>query len=187
MLLNEQLRKIPLLRIIIPFICGILCNSISEFPIPYILLLFIIFPVLLVLLNLRKHSKPDEISNFVFGIVMNIHFFFCGLIISEQREQAYKPIEKMSNKGIYVGFVEEFPEENKNFIQVLINIKFVKTNKSFTKFNQKLISYISDGTEIMNLEPGNKIIFNTSLIEINNNKNPGEFNIKSYYNSKKKL
>lgn len=184
MLFNEYLRKIPLVRIFLPFICGILCNSLSEISISGILFLLIIF-FLIHILPFRQKNNPENISNFIFGILLNTYFFICGFILTEQQTIIYKSNIDVSNNTVYIGFVEEYPEQKNNSTHALIRINLVRNNNSFIRFNQKVITYFNTDDKKLKLVPGDRIILYSRLVEIKNKGNPGEFDAESYYISKK--
>jgi competence protein ComEC len=86
--------------------------------------------------------------------------------------------------GVYTAIVHEKVPSTNNRFKFTLKLECAKENNNFQLINEKIVLYSSDTLTNQMVEPGNEIVFKAHLNEISNNKNPGEFDFKSYMRKK---
>lgn len=164
-----SLRKNPFVRILIPFVIGILVafqynEFLFKYLFPFILVTIVVITIYIILIFLKSQLKLTDFfihtTVFVFSIVLTL------LNISPQKHAG--------KEQVIVGKVLQQPECKKN--SMLIRLRQVNIEKPLL-FKPGIYVYTNKGsTEIEKIKPGNIIAFKGSLQEVRNNGNPDEFN-----------
>ncbi len=181
--------NIPFLRICIPFIIGILIAI--QFNLNAVSSLFLILALLIALIPwfLKKQTK---LTKTVFLICLDV-FLFCFAInlVSAARintdENYYGNflLPDKTNKLIVV--INDLPIEKQNssngkagFIKCQLTVLKVKKNEDYIHSKGNLIGYFKKTKGETKLQFGQTLVLNTKLIEIDDPKNPLEFDYKNY-------
>jgi len=182
MLLNEHVRKVPLIRIFFPFICGVLLNQILYCPRLYILIPLLVF-FLIFLFPSKKINYPFITGNYIFGILINLQFILCGYFITKLNKSEYVPAEHISNQRLFLAHIEDYPVQKSSYTQLNIQLEYCIQKQSREKFHSRLIAYLPKMENPVSLEPGDRILLYCKLYNIKNRGNPGEFNSEKYFTS----
>lgn len=177
--LIENIKKNPAIRLIIPFILGIVF-SIKINPTYFISIPVLIISIILVCISLfnKKHFY-----NIFFGIAINLLIFSFGIILVQISNLSGKitEIEKLKEgKALIMGEIIKSPKISEKTIIINLNIKAIKSEDKWQNTSGKTILYIENDSLSKNLKVGDIIALNPMLQDIENSGNPEEFNYKQY-------
>ena len=181
-------KKSPFIRILLPFILGILWGQ--YFPwnhsslLGFLLTLFL-FLGLLPLLSLSRKYASRSFSGIVISIsvIVSAHM----LVLQHKDRNSNTAFKKQYCPGDFiVAAVDGEPEIRSRSLKVELSLKSIYHNEQKIPCSGRLLLYISqkDSSVKTNLHYGDEIIFNTQPTEIKNTGNPGEFRYKEFLERK---
>jgi len=176
MLINE-FWKIPFLRLIIPFIIGILAASYLNFSQDLLLGLSLFF-IALAFVNrpFLDHSTSYH-SRWIFGLIINISLLFTGAYIAT-RSMAYD--KEIAESQMLIGIVNNPIKVNPNSIKVELKTTEYQSNAIWHSSNAKIMVSLEKDSIANLLKYGDLILIKGNIKEINNAGNPSEFDYKKY-------
>lgn len=170
-------RSVPLARLIIPFICGIVCAafSIEEIPADPNFLLWTLIALGISFLGMRLTFDSSHRNRWLFGIASNLSLIISGILITLVHSHQLFPaslINHPTGAGNWVLILEESPvEKNRSF---KLEGKVYATEH--TGLAGSAIVYVEKSDDVANLIVGDQLMFNTQLKDIETPGNPNEFN-----------
>lgn len=176
--LITELKKLPFIRIIFPFIAGIFFEterfSNHVFYIIPIVLLSLFFGVFYFLHRIKKHHK----LRFTAGIAVYSAFFLLGGYFTNlySEKESILTDKEITAKAIIISL----PEEKENTYKFIAEINIAYTDSLFFKQKEKILIYALKDCASAALEYGDEIIFSGTLQSITNSGNPKEFDYKSF-------
>ncbi len=171
--LKGKLRQIPIIRLLIPYLAGIIFQIYFQFSIDLIIVIFLFFIIVILVTNSIKAFSQTFRRRWTFGFLLITIMFIVGVI---NTRLVYKPpiSEHLNKKDFYRAIILKPIEEKTNSFQATAQI--FKKNK---KLGKAIIYFKKDSlSEKINM--GDNIIFHSTLSEINNSNNPDEFDYKKY-------
>ena len=171
-------KEIPFLRIIVPLCLGIISGM-------YILpgLLFVIALIIIIIagfsLSLFFNTRPE---NPVYGIVIFIAFYTCGLILINNEKKSTSKL--VSEQTTFLSTISDFPVEKENTYMLTIELNKVISGERKNSVNGSILLYYRKDSVIKKMLPGDILLIRCTPIEIENRGNPNEFNYKSFMASK---
>lgn len=173
----------PFLRVLLPFVTGI-CMWLLGFqessPMGLSLALF----SFLVVLFLTMRAKTSSGQKFAFGILTQLFLFLAGWFLCELHNAADSPSHYShflsSEPEWYSAEISDLPAEKSKTIKLELNLTELKTFKSWTATEGKIIAYVQKDSLAHRLQPGNKIVFKGILQPIPPPLNPHEFDYRNY-------
>lgn len=164
-----QLRYYPFLRILIPYISGILFSflfQIDIFPL-FILFLFFLF-LILVFIRFYKVYR----SRYLFGSFLHAVLIIAGML---HVRVILSPLENINlsaeNEIYFKALVIESPEEKEKSLKTVIRVLETDENFRFLK-NCKVLTYVKDKS--YNIKAGDVLLIKSCLQKIEGPKNPYE-------------
>jgi len=178
-LLSEEIHKIPLIRLIIPFIAGIIFQVKINTQINiYILCTIILLIVSFIVLNsIKKISQKFYFPQFT-GIYFYVILFISGILIVDNTK-IQNNITNAKN-GFIIGTISEIPQDKNKSVKTIIEINNIFSGKEWQTSEGKVIIYLEKNKKSQKLKIGDRIIFSPNFNEIQNKNNPNEFDYKSY-------
>ncbi len=175
--MNSQFdfKQIPFVRILIPYIAGLI--AVSVFPEHFfrLLLSFIVLSILLVCI--RISSLLPDYFRIISGIILFNGFFICGLLsLSLAIEHHSFPDRKISVCGI----VKNKPEAKENTIQIDCSVQEYSDQDKIVEANENVRLYVSTEALFQIPHIGDSICFTAKLQPLKNRGNPKEFDFVSY-------
>ncbi|MCX7954617.1 MAG: ComEC family competence protein [Bacteroidales bacterium] len=154
--LNEN----PFVKIIIPFISGILLFSLFPTKIPYsqviIILLFIVLLSYHIYIN--KNFKPYHLK--YWGAIFFVTLVLIGYNICCFKYKDYKTLEYTKQNTFIYGKIIKQPEIKKSSIKLTVEIAAIKINNKWEGVNEKCIVFIPNNHEKkLLIEIGDEIFF----------------------------
>ncbi|MFC2117251.1 ComEC/Rec2 family competence protein [Bacteroidota bacterium] len=174
----------PFLRIIIPIIIGILLYSLTNYHYPDFLILYICLFLIILHILQALIKIPNKTYSQIFGLVTYLYLIAFGAVLIREQTNPELILPESSEEQYFIGYFIDYPVKKPNSIQAIIKIEKRQKGNQIINYNLKILSYFIGTNNYSQIEPGSRIVFQSNLIEIENDGNPGEFNVKRYYQSK---
>ena len=174
----QFLKQLPFIRLILPFILGIVFQikfSIETNYYPYFIILFLIIFIILSRVN---HSSSAFKNRYVSGIIINILMFFTGAMLLYVN--THKTFEHIGEDIIAEAIIKEPPEEKANTYKSVITLKSYCLNDSNFSSDKDIIVYFEKSESAKALEYGDKIIFKSRINKVGTLGNPNEFDYREF-------
>ena len=175
--MEKTVQKIPFLRLTIAFATGILLGSFLMIPVLLVLMLLFAITVFLLLVQRNYNFR----YNTFFGIGTNVFLILLGIFVFQQYNK--KPV--FFEKGTFIATVLEKPQEKTNTLKTVLHTSAIILNDSIFPADEKVNAYLRKNKNLIELNPGDIILFNQPPQWIKNNGNPFEFDYKKYLELKK--
>lgn len=176
MSLYEFLRSAPYLRLLIPFITGILLAPFLILPVWLCFLLVAIFVALLMLLQILK-ALVNYRKRWIWGVLLNLILILLAALFAKLNSR----IETLpENKVIVSGVVLENPKINAATFRTIVKINAIYENNIWRKANSKVVFSLEKKAKVPVLDE--RILIQASFKKIRNFGNPYEFDYKAYMN-----
>lgn len=179
------LKKIPFLRILAPFIAGILfsiyysLNFVNSFVILSGLALLTTFYLL-------KNRFPIFKKAFT---ICSDAFLFCFAIalVNQSRMSSqtdfYGNFSRKDSLNKIIATVNDIPVEKEKWIKYQLKVLEIKNGENYTQASGNLIVYFRKHSNL-NIKHGQTLLLNVNLIETDSPKNPYEFDYRAYLENK---
>lgn len=175
----SEIRKIPLFRIIIPIILGIILNIATSFEIQHLLAYIFVATACAVIFS-NIDIKQKEV---LFGISLYFTLFACGFGLVNIHTK--KSDERIFNKkNTYIGEIINDTKVSEKTVKTNLQLKFFRNYNELEQIDEQTIVYLPIDTNSLQLGVGNWIVFSTNFDEIKNLGNPQEFDYKQYLSHK---
>lgn len=180
MSLYEFLRSAPFIRLLIPYLLGILLGEYFHFK-PYFLWISVFFLIIaLLLIELYKVSAQFR-YRWLWGLIVNFFLVFLGIALIQQSKSFKKYPE---NEVVISGTILENPHSTFLSHSVLVRIKAIKTEEVWEKWDSKTLCVLQKAKDSIVPKLGQNIVIRASFKEIKNRQNPYEFDYRKYMNRK---
>jgi len=174
---------IPLVRLFIPFLSGILfvvfggiSNHLQE------LLLIFIFLAIIVFINNKVLNQYN--NRWLFGVLISIFFFFAGIsiTINYNEKNNHNHFSKYENKEDAYTILQiiEPVSERRNSFRLVCEAKNIINDTIALNVSGKIMLYVEKDSIASSLNYGDKIITNNIFTKIQAPKNPNQFNYKRF-------
>ena len=178
-------RPYPLLRLIFPFVAGIITEVFSDSPTGMRWLL----PTLMVAALLVSSLFPVITGSYRFrwitGMVINVFLFLAGYAIASGNQPSHDPDYLGKHpEGLFVATVAEPPAINKSGVKVILDVRFRHEHGCWVRTTGKAIGFLKIMPHTQQLKFGDHILIHAGFTEINDNSNPHTFNYSLYLKNK---
>ncbi len=194
---NEELRQIPILRLIVPFIIGIVLQIHFQLPTKYLFEIIIFFLVVLFFIWYLKKISQSYSYRWIFGFLVHTILFIAGIVIvptpstprgiPTELGQVGAGEEISRDKYLVIANIVKAPIEKPKSVKAVVELKAIKCNNQwvlpssvFGRQAGKAIIYFQKDSMSEKLEFGDEIIFKPYFQDIKTPSNPGEFDYKRY-------
>jgi competence protein ComEC len=179
-------RQIPFLRILLPFIAGLLISLQVNREMPLLLPLFITVFALLVVLFLFFQKGGNKIG-FLLGADVLLCLF--GMVLVQQHSLQWHPkyygkLLDVSKKVQTIAVVSDVPSVKAKTIKLKLELKAVKYHNELLAVKGKLIAYVKKHHNAHRLKAGQQLYVHVRLQETEAPRNPGEFDYKHYLHNR---
>lgn len=177
--LTDFLPRIPLLRLLIPFICGIVFAwGLSVYlSVPLFILLVLVFIFLLAFQ--KKLLKRSINRKGLDGLIIIPAFFICGWGMCSVH--AFHPADDHTeNKYALVATLLNDPVIKERSVKLVVEARAKKNGQGWEAEKQKALVYLQRNPAAEKLKYGDKLLVTGNEIEIAGPENPGEFNYKEF-------
>ena len=161
--LGDKLRSAPFIRLLVPFIAGII---LGDFITPELKWLFLLISVgFSMLLPLVMNAGFGR--EFMFGTLLFAALFFLGIFIATDLRYQPQPL----SDGKYFAVLVEYPVEKEKSYRAVIRL---------SGSNIKVLAYFEKTDSIADLDPGSLLWFRGKPELLQKTGNPFEFDYQAY-------
>ncbi len=179
------MRQYPLVRILFPFIAGLIIATYFSFH-SFLIVIGIIFLLffsssLIILPSISKHYHSRWIS----GVVIMISFLLAGIIYSElTKSNRFDLPKNIGNQlNTYEFEIIDAPVQKTKSIKIIAQILRINDTVSI-RYNEKVMLYLKRDSLSEKLQYGHRFFAGAKLMEVSDPLNPHEFNYRSFLNRK---
>tara|TARA_R110001592_G_scaffold6720_1_gene36116 strand:+ start:6255 stop:8384 length:2130 start_codon:yes stop_codon:yes gene_type:complete len=176
-----SIAQIPLLRLILPFILGII--SAIYFPINNhysIIVIGVLFTLYVTVLSIKKINSSYKLK-WLFGVLIYLTLFSLGYSLTLLKANSNQPFQfNKSDNKVMIGEVISPPLVKEKTVKITVEIKGLKTRNNWIATNGNVILFIQKDSLSQQLNFGDYISFSPQLENIPEPKNPNEFDYKKY-------
>lgn len=174
---EDKIKSVPFLRLLIPFIIGIIFGIRSGIEIE--ILFFLIGAVmssliLLVSLVLKKHQY-----RYVSGFVVFIFMLLAGWFLSTEKLKMSDKID-LPEDALLIATIQNEPKETENSVSVQIAVNAYRMGEEWCTSSGNAMVYLQKDSISLHLTPGTMISFRPTFDSIQNAGNPEEFDYAQY-------
>ncbi len=170
---TDYLHRAPFVRILIPFVAGIITGSFVKESI--LLFVFLMMLVLLLAIRIVNH-QPGYIRNLWSGALTGMFFFLTGISGLLVRHRT----EIRHDKPHYLATLLERPVAKAGSFRAEALLIHFGTDEAAGVGREKIIVGFEKDSMVAELVPGDRILFKRSPFPIRNQGNPYEFDYKGY-------
>jgi competence protein ComEC len=176
--------QFPLLRILIPFIAGILFSiafqEFSDIPLAYILsiVMLTILAGFLYSYIFKKYSV-----RWIFGALLSISVFAIAVLMTFTKYSKVNPADLKnirSNSDTVIATIDDPVVERENSYKAVLEINSIKIDGSWQYAEGKVMAYFQKDSTIGSLKYGDRIMIATAFTDIKGVQNPNEFDYRKY-------
>jgi len=171
-------RYVPVFRLLIPFLCGLLLNIFyNEFYL--IILIFVFLAVMFIAAILLPQKK------WIKGMLYQTLFLLSGFFVTElNREIKWsRHFSNVKGESLLV-VINDIPDEKPKTIKVPVAVIQVNKGRIGDKVEGKLLLYLKKDSSSMKLRYGDQLLIPSSVEEIPDTVFGGRFNYKVYLERK---
>ena len=175
-------KKAPFLRLLFPFMAGIVLQWQLQIDIKILWIILVISLLVVLSFFLLPFFEKYKLSA-VGGLAIITLFVSVGGLLAwykniKQDEKWFGKSYTTTN-GLIVTLLEDPVEKTKSY-KANASVDYLVSKDSSIKTTGKIIIYFKKDSSIANLEYGSQVIISKSLQEIKNSGNPGGFDYKRY-------
>ncbi|MFP4366905.1 MAG: ComEC/Rec2 family competence protein [Bacteroidales bacterium] len=171
----EGLKKIPMLRLLIPFILGIIIQDKIGvqlfFVIPASLILFLLICIILK----YEHVNPDYRRIWFYGLALNLFVLTVSMGLTQGRRQSFFFTGYNKQDSFFSAIIMEYPEEKNNSYRLIIEPEWIIAGDRILGVSGMAVAWMEKNSSAALLRAGDRIVLLGSFREIINQGNPFEF------------
>lgn len=175
--------RAPFIRLIIPFIFGVVLEIQNDELVDFSLPLFLIFTCAFIIGAIYNFKNNLIQSAKIVGTLLLLAIFFGGYNYAWfSRSIHYNThfSHVAENQAIYKGVIYEPPQEKSRSVKAFISIHEIESNGESKACIGNLLVYFQKSDDALNLQYGDEIVFSANPNEIKPPDNPAQFDFKSY-------
>lgn len=175
--------EFPFIRLVIPFILGIIAAISSGFGFQINLLLFVVFLLIIGAYVFYFYKYTGFRFRWVFGAMIMVFIFLCGYNLTVLKTEKYRPdhFGKFTDKEVYsVIKISEPPEIKENSVKAVVQVLRIKDSVGWHDVEGRSIVYFKKDSLSDSMEYGDLLVVNTTFTDVRPPQNPYQFNYKKY-------
>lgn len=175
--------QLPLVRLIIPFITGILTAIYFPYQIENFSLIIIPYILIIGFIVLVPSFRISYRKSWIFGLAITILLFALSYQLTIYKTSRFFPDHfsiYLKENAVVHARLSAPPIEKEKSIKIVVEVLEVKPFSQWMKSSGKAMVYISKDDRSKKLRYGEEIFLNSNFIEIPDTKNPGEFNYRNF-------
>src|ERR1019366_5695266 len=173
----------PLVRLLIPFLLGIITAVFLPFQFQVGISVVCAFALLISIFVLVPKLNISYRKSWWFGLLVNATLFFCAyqLTIIKTEKFATNHFSKFADtiQFAYIRLTEPTLEKEKS-LKVVVEVLAVKQNNSWKNTSGKAMVYFQKDEKSLRLKYGDGVVVKADFKEVAPPQNPGEFNYKRF-------
>lgn len=176
----SEFRNNPFVRILIPFIAGILIASMNGIRTDVFYPLVFLCLTLTVLFFLNRKQSSEK-RNWTYILVSDLFFtlagIYCCYVYNVRNDPAYFGNYVSDKAQVWVGEVKDLPAEKEKFYKVLAEVRTLNNRQSVSG---KVFVYFKKPFDVSLIEPGSIFRAESQFIQPKAPLNPNEFDYKRF-------
>lgn len=181
--MNNNLNHIPLLRLLIPFIGGIISVVYLKPDTIFLLYCFGITVLLFLIILIIKKLNANYKLRWLFGLLIYTNLALAGACLTSLKYQKTDSTSKLlteQNNQILIGEITKPTQIKEKTVKAILTVKGIKNQNEWTEGNGKVIVYLQKDSLSKRLSVGDIISFEPKLENVPPPKNPNEFDFRKY-------
>ena len=176
--LKDELRSIPLLKVVIPFIIGIWL--LWNLHLPLVLLICLFFVTAFIVFYLSSRYWLIRFP-YILSVTTGLAIMFASSITMQLKINSNKIPNSFYDADYIALTVEEPLVEKGNNLSALCKVDAYNSNSGWKKISTHIVMKIKKPFDAMRINPSDKILLRTKPDIIHKPSNPGEFDFQNYY------
>ncbi|HEY0678011.1 MAG TPA: ComEC/Rec2 family competence protein [Chitinophagaceae bacterium] len=175
-------KEAPFLRLLPPFITGILLQWYLDFSLPFIIIALIVTALSLVVIQNVSIATRFRLQ-WITGLTLNLALMCTGSMITYHNQPAHTSTwlgNHYKEEGKIKAVLQEPLASKSKSFKAVASVHQLYMNDSIVSVNGNIILYFSRQVKYTELSYGSTIIINKRLIPVKNSGNPGSFNYQRY-------
>lgn len=176
----SRLNQLPILRLLIPFLVGIVVAIYfpTQNPLQYYLFgsLFLLFGITLLI----KPLNSNYTFRWFFGALIYLLLFILGVGLTNLQSLKNKSTLSNLNEQVVIGEIAEPPVVKDKIVKCILAITGTKQQENWQATEGKTIVFLQKDNESEKLTVGDVISFQPEFKDVPETKNPLEFDYKRY-------
>ncbi|MFI5220437.1 MAG: ComEC/Rec2 family competence protein, partial [Bacteroidia bacterium] len=175
--------QVPLFRILLPFIAGILVEIFYPLPVKLFICLLASFITVVSLFTFFKFLKRSRRLNWINGVSINAAFFSLGVIITYLNTDSNlkNNFSRFPQATAFVASLDDQLHEKRSTYKSVLNILSIKDeNGEWEPVRGKVVAYFKQDSLAAKLKYGDLIFFKSVPQATQPPKNPEEFDYKQF-------
>jgi competence protein ComEC len=176
------MNQAPLLRLIFPFIAGIISAVYLQVYSVFLPLILIFLFIVISIIVFSGWTGKEYKKRWIFGASLNIFLFFSGYQLTLLKTEKLNPahFSNFTTSGFaYVKVLRPYLEKEKT-LKVPVEVISVLINGKRQDVQGKLMLYIAKDSTSMKIKYGDGLFINADYKEVLSPQNPAEFDYKKY-------
>jgi competence protein ComEC len=172
----------PFIRVLIPFIIGIILQWYLKLPLGFIISCIICFSISFFIFNFLPLSIRYKLL-WLHGFLLNLIIVAIALLITWLQDVRHTQAwfgHQYNIQSSFIVKINEPPIKKTNSFKADGIVQGIINNDTISHTTGKLILYFKKDSVSNKLKYGDKILINTALQNIKNSGNPGAFNYERY-------
>ncbi|KPK87218.1 MAG: hypothetical protein AMS27_03130 [Bacteroides sp. SM23_62_1] len=166
-------KKIPFLRILLPLLIGVLIQKKADVDL-HIILPGMIMLFLFIVLYQKYWKRKGYRRESIFGIPVSMLLLLGGMALLKDNTIAGEP------ERIRLGTVALIPVEKGKTYKLILDRLWERRPSGWCPQDGRIILYIEKSIRLDHVEPGDRLVFNCPLKQIDLPANPMEFDYRRY-------
>ena len=178
--------QVPLVRLIIPFISGIIISTETE-TVLFMQEYFLYGIAFMVIAGgLTYASVFGYSSRWVYGSFIVIFMFMCGYSLTEKKEAHGKKMSGAfkTDRRIYLAHIDEIFVMREKSCRGLLSLLSYKDSSGCNSCSGKLMVYTEPDSSLPGISAGTIMLIHAGLRPVGPPKNPAEFDYRTYLQRK---
>lgn len=177
--LAEVLRRIPVVRLLLPFVAGIVTGILGAETSGQILLVIFVLSFLFIAgIYLWMGSRYER--RYWYGLAIHIFLFIGGWFYTSQTLSYTGRSAKQPMTGVFLAEVQDVQKNYAGHIQAKCRVMCQWDSIQCITRHVNALTIFPAGTDSFYIFPGARFLFSGQIIPVRTPMNPGEFNYKRY-------
>jgi competence protein ComEC len=178
--INEELKRVPILRLLLPFILGIVLQNIIGIPLSYLVPAFIFIFFLLCFFWKYDPLNRSYRIRWLYGLTLNLFFLLLSMSLMERKMQAPSFLDHSGMDGVVIARVLEYPLERERTFRTLVRPLILISGDSVVQLSGRALLWLEKDSCAGRLRAGDRVALPNGFSEITNSGNPFEFDQRRY-------
>ncbi len=173
----QQLRLYPFIRLLVPFVSGIILGFYCH---PGIYAVGSVMICLLIAAFIIHNTNQRYRLRWLYGMAVNLFLFSAGLLVLNfHHAENGKALQFSGRKMVFEAVVSDEVVETKKSVRTILTVKNIH-NDTILPANFRLVAYFKKDSSSCALQVGDILMFSSVMNEIEEPNNPYEFNYKRW-------